>query len=90
LQENEILESIPDDALENEDVKLASQNTEYRWRILELPNRENKIIEISYKNPDEDRLFMSHSGKWIKYDNTEQFEQYVIRKYYSYVPCIEE
>lgn len=83
LSKDEIMSSIPKEATENENINLQDKMTEYRWRIIKFPNKKNEMIEMSYKKPNEERLFMSHTGNWIKYNETD-FSQYVIKTYFFY------
>lgn len=83
LQKKEILSSIPKNAIEHENKTLQNEKTEYRWRILNIEEIENEIIEISIKEPNKNRLFMTQSGIWKEYDNN-NFDKYVVKSYYYY------
>ena len=84
ILKEDLLESIPKGARSKKDKELELNNTEYRWRILKLPNSEKEYIEISYKVPNKKRLFMSHNKEWVEYEKASQFDQYVIKEYYYY------
>lgn len=84
LSKDEILSSIPENALDHEDENLLLIKTETRWRIFQIPDFENEVIEISYKIPDKERLYMSQNGKWINYTTSNNFDQYVIKSHYLY------
>jgi len=83
LSKDEIMNSIPKEATENENIDQQNNATEYRWRIIKLPNKKNDIIEMSYKKPNEERFFMSRVGNWVKYDGID-FSSYVVKTYYFY------
>lgn len=87
LSKQEILSSIPQNALDCENINLKSTKTEYRWRILNIENIENEIIEISMKLKDAERLFLNQSGNWIEYNNNNNnnnYDKYVVKSYYYY------
>jgi hypothetical protein len=91
LSKNEILSSIPQNALEQEDINLSLSKIELRWRIFKIPNIENEIIEISQKEPNKNRLYMNQNGNWVEYndndknkDKYDKYEQYIVKKFYYY------
>jgi hypothetical protein len=85
LSKNEIMSSIPNDALSEENLNLASSKTEIRWRIFKFPNIDNNIIEISQKTPNGTRLFMSQNSEWVEHNDDNIYNQYIIEKYYHYI-----
>lgn len=85
ILKEDVLENIPKGATNKKDKDLELTSTEYRWRMIRLPNSEKEFIEISYKQPNQKRLFMNHGQKWIEYEKDSQFDQYVIKEYYFYV-----
>lgn len=84
LSKEDILDSIPDIALKKENIDLQKTKRETRWRIFRLPNFENDIIEMSYKYPNEKRMYMSHKGEWIEYDQTNIYDNFIIAQYFLY------
>jgi len=54
----EILKAIPKEAVENQNIELGLLLVEWRWRFLKKINTKN-IVEISYKNPNENRLYLN-------------------------------
>ncbi len=86
LPKDDIINSIPENATNEEDKILASTKTEMRWRIFKFPDIENEILEISQKKPNEERLYIGQNNKWNKktdYDDN-KYNQYLIKKYYYY------
>jgi hypothetical protein len=89
FNKNEIMSSIPEDAFTEPNQELLKTKTEWRWRIYSIPNKKNEIIEISYKEPNSDRMFMSNKGDWILINETQYhqynyFEQFIVNEYYIY------
>ena len=84
LSKEEILESIPKDALKKQNCDLAKTNTEWRWRIFKIPNKENTLIEISFKNPNDKRMYIDKNGKWKNSEVGKEFDVFVIDEYYVY------
>lgn len=79
-----VLETIPSSSIEN---KLngweKDKNTEWRWRFLQIGDKE--IVEISYKNKNDDsRTYFSHSGEWVKRDIPNEYDKYVIKQFFYY------
>lgn len=83
LSKEEILSSIPIDSFDHEKKDLQENKTEYRWRILNIENIGNEIIEISIKYPNKNRLYLNQSGEWIEYDS-QNYDKYVVKSYYYY------
>ena len=84
LSKDEILEHIPKNALKSQDIKLCKINTEWRWRILKFPNKKNEVIEISFQKPNEKRMYINKLGEWVYREINQEFDIYVIDKYYVY------
>ena len=84
LSKEEILESIPKEALKKKDSNLAKINTEWRWRIFQIPDRENTLIEISFKKPNDERMYIGKNGKWVNSQVGKEFDKFVIDEYYVY------
>jgi hypothetical protein len=84
LSKKDIMDSIPPNALSKCDLKLAESKTEWRWRIFKFPNKKNEIVEISYKKPFEDRMYINKSGDWITSQVDDFYDKFVTNEFYSY------
>lgn len=84
LSKFEVMQTIPTVALSKQDVNALSTCKELRWRVFKLPNKENENIEISYKLPNESRMFMNKSGKWVNREIGDEYNQFLIKEYYVY------
>ena len=84
LSKDEIMSSIPNNAIENEDINLSLSKTEYRWRIFKIPDIENDIIEISHKIPNQKRNYINQNGEWSEYNDDGKFDHYIIKTLYYY------
>lgn len=84
LDKNEIMKSIPDDALTEPNEILGQTCTEWRWRIFVIPGKENEVIEISFRKPRGERMFMNNRGKWVSAKVGNEFDKFVMKKYYAY------
>ena len=84
LTKDEVIKSIPKGALKKKDNNLSTLNTEWRWRIFKIPNKENDLIEISFKKPNDKRMYIDKEGKWINSEVGKEFDNFVIDEYYVY------
>lgn len=84
LSKKDIISSIPSDCLKSRDIDLLKTKTEWRWRIFKFPNKENDVIEISYKSPHEKRKYINKTGDWVERNIGEEFDIYVIDEFYHY------
>jgi hypothetical protein len=84
ISREELMSTIPDDAVKVPDIKKADKHREHRWRIIKLPDREAELIEISVKDPDKNRIFISQNGTWIEYSESHLYDKYVTDEYYYY------
>ena len=58
-------------------------DTEWRWRFLKFNGR--FIVELSYKNVNNNRVFCNKYGEWIDNVNVDHnYDQYVVETYYVY------
>jgi hypothetical protein len=84
LTKLEVMQTIPQNAINIEN-KIAQQTCkELRWRIFKLPNKKNEFIEISYKHPKEERMFLNKNGKWINDNIPIEYDIFLINQYYIY------
>jgi len=84
LSKEEILGSIPENALKTTDSELSKTHIEWRWRIFEIPNRPNKLIEISFKKPNNERMYINKSGSWTNSEVGNEYDKFVVDEYYTY------
>lgn len=84
LSKFEVMKTIPTVALQKQNTDSANTCKELRWRVFKLPNKENEIIEISYKLPNEPRMYMNKSGKWVSREIGNEYDQFLIKEYYIY------
>lgn len=90
LSKEDLYNSIPKTAIKQQNIELSKIKTEWRWRILKLPNKKNDVVEISFKKPNENRTYINHFGKWINDNNIEHLydqhsvKQYVRDEFYDY------
>jgi hypothetical protein len=84
LSKYEVMQTIPTSALSEKNDKIANVCKELRWRIFKLPDKENEIIEISYKMPNEPRMYMNKSAKWVNREIGDKYNQFLIKEYYVY------
>ena len=80
----EILKSIPTGAIKTEQKELKETHTEWRWRIFKFPNKKNEVVEISFKKPDEKRMYINRTGEWVHREINQEFDKFVIDEYYVY------
>ena len=84
ISKNEIMSLIPSNALKFKNTNLSKTHKEFRWRIFKLPTKENQIIEISFKLPNDNRLFMNKHGKWVYRDIGNEHNNFLVEEYYVY------
>lgn len=84
LSKEEILKSIPENALKVANNELTKTHIEWRWRIFEIPNRANKLIEMSFKKPNDQRMYINKSGSWVNSEVGKEYDKFVVDEYYSY------
>lgn len=80
---HDIEKTIPQDCLDYPQIIYQKFYTEYRWRYFKINNE--IYIEMSYKEPNKERLFMSPSGEWIEYKIDPELDNFIIKKKYYYV-----
>jgi hypothetical protein len=77
-----ILKTIPNYSSSVPNKELQKTHTERRWKFFEIDNR--KLIEISQKNPNEDRLYLNSAGQWIKFKMDNCWDHFLIDVKYYY------
>jgi hypothetical protein len=80
---NDILATIPGEAESHPDPKLQKTHTEWRWRFFDLKGR--KLIEISQKKPNSNRLYVDNTGKWINFELRGNWDQFLVDTKYCYI-----
>jgi hypothetical protein len=80
-----MMEIIPENYV-TEQIKdwTKTYKTEWRWRFLKFNGR--FVVEVSYINDDNIRVFCDRYGNWIKNVIVDDsYDKYVIETYYVYV-----
>jgi hypothetical protein len=77
-----INKSIPTHAINEQNIELLKTHIEHRWRFFNINNR--KLVEISVKHPDKDRLYVNSSGSWINFNLDPKYDVYVTSAKYCY------
>jgi hypothetical protein len=79
----QIMNTIPKGAQKCEQSKLIDKGfTEWRWRIYHFDNKD--FVEISKKERNVDRIYLSKDRKWIKYSLPNVYLTKVQDSYYYY------
>lgn len=82
LSMKDILASIPQTATKDRDLLKENTHVEWRWRFFDLKGR--KLIEISRKEPDKDRIYVDNKGNWINFILKGNWEQFMTDSRYYY------
>ncbi len=83
LDINDIMRTIPNNAMTKPDRELEKTHTEWRWRFFDVKGR--KLIEISKKHLCDDRMYVDNRGSWIHHSNTNEWDKFVVNTMYHYV-----
>lgn len=83
LDLKDIVQSIPQTATKQPDSNLSKTCVEWRWRFYNINNR--KMIEISKKEPNKERIYMNNSSKWTEYNLDDSFDKFIVDTHYCYV-----
>lgn len=83
LNINDIMKTIPNNAMTKPNIDMGKIYTEWRWRFFNVKGR--KLIEISKKHPHNDRLYVDNTGGWIQYTNTNEWDKFLVNVMYHYV-----
>ena len=84
LSRKEVANMIPHDCLREPDTELLKSKTEWRWRIFKFPDNVREIVEISFKPPDQGRVYIDKKGEWVNSEVSKEFDIYVTSEYYHY------
>lgn len=84
LSKKEILDSIPIDCSNVSNNNFSQVMTEWRWRFLKIPDKNNEVVEISYKTPNENRKYINNKGDWVERNIGTEFDIFVTDEYYFY------
>jgi hypothetical protein len=74
--------SIPVNALKKPDDNMCKTYVEWRWRIFDINSKE--YVEISYKKPNDKKMFINKYSEWTDKIPDEEFDKCVTIEYYSY------
>ena len=77
-----IIKTIPPNYYNYKNKELQKNNIEWRWRFIKINN--DIYVEISYKKPNNNRLFISKRGKWEEREVDEYYNQFVNKEIYHY------
>lgn len=79
----QIMDTIPKGSVKVEQTRLINKGfTEWRWRIYHFDNKD--FVEISKKEKDTDRIYLSKDRKWIKYSLPDIYLTKIKDTYYYY------
>ena len=79
-----IMDTIPKESLEKPLKNWEQQKkTEWRWRFLKFPD-DRVTVEISFKKPDEERIYFNKKGEWVERFVDPVFDDYVEKSFYYY------
>lgn len=84
LSKYEVMESIPHNHYKEKNENLAIDHTEWRWRIFNFPHKKNDVIEISFKKPNEKRIYINNKGEWVERNIGPEIDEFVIDEFYVY------
>lgn len=84
LVKNDVIQSIPQNHFKEQNIDLAEIHTEWRWRIFNFPHKKNDVIEISFKKPNEKRIYINNKGDWVERDIGPEIDEFVIDEFYVY------
>lgn len=79
-----ILNLIPENSTKDQIINWKkSYKTEWRWRFLGL-NPERKVVEISFINSDNKRVYFNRYGNWVERNIDPEYDKFVIDQYFYY------
>lgn len=80
LSYEEIINSMPKNTLDVQNIELSKKYTEWRWRFFDYNGR--KLIEISKKCPNSAKIrYINNNGEWITDENTDTIDDNIWGKY---------
>ncbi len=85
LYKDQVIDNIPEGAINQPDKEKQKIFTEFRWRFYEINNKE--YCEISYKEPNKNRQYKNKNGEWVERDEKDidnKFNQQVKKEYFIY------
>lgn len=83
LSLQDIITSIPQNAISLPSDELQKTHTEWRWRFFDLLGR--KLIEISKMPKNRNRVYMDNKGQWTEYTLKKEWDKYLVDTRYCYV-----
>ncbi len=75
-------EIIPVNHLKQKNKDLRKTHTEWRWRLLNINDK--TLVEISFKNPEEQRKYMNKKGEYVFYNLDSKYDGFVEDEFYVY------
>jgi hypothetical protein len=80
-----VMEIIPDNYVTKQIENWKNEyDSEWRWRFLKFNGR--SVVEVSYVNKDNVRMFCDKYGNWISNVIIDKkYDDYVVEAYYVYV-----
>lgn len=85
LYKDQVIDNIPEGAINFPDKEKQKIYTEFRWRFYEINNKE--YCEISYKEPNKQRLYKNKNGEWVERDENDinnKFGNNIKKEYFIY------
>jgi hypothetical protein len=82
LKNEDIYKLIPKGASDKENIELAKTNEEWRWRFFNINGR--KMVEMSRKKPNSNRIYINQNGELYDYKMSNEWDKYVTKIIYYY------
>lgn len=82
LNLKEVKGSIPENSQKKPNKSLSNIMREYRWRFLKVNDK--IFTEISYKDPNNERLYKDKYGEWKYSEISKDYDNNIIDEYYYY------
>jgi hypothetical protein len=82
LSLDDIKKCIPNTASNIYNPELLNTHSEWRWRFFNIDGR--RLVEISRKEPNKQRLYVDNTSKWTTYTLDKSWDIYVVDVRYYY------
>ncbi|VBB18534.1 hypothetical protein YASMINEVIRUS_997 [Yasminevirus sp. GU-2018] len=83
LSLEDIKRSVPPNASKVPLPEMQKTHTEWRWRFYNIEGR--KMVEISKRDPNKNRVFIDNTGRWINFSLDASWDKYVVDTRHCYV-----